>query len=218
MSEMSTPERSASAVPLAARMVDIAFALEGDELPREHLRVLADALEQALPWLAGLQGAGIHRLKLSVGGGPAGLLSGRTRLTLRLPRERAADAAALAGAELQLGRHRLRVGAPRLRELLPHGTLYAQLVCADDSDDGDEGAFMRAVDAELSALGVPCRPICGRRQVLESGAVQGFSLMLDGLTPAHSLRVLEAGLGAQRRLGCGLFVPHRSAAAVGTPA
>jgi hypothetical protein len=45
----------------------------------------------------------------------------------------------------------------------------------------------------------------------------GFSLMLDALSPDHSLRMLEAGLGRHRRLGCGLFVPHRSAAAVGTP-
>jgi len=27
--------------------------------------------------------------------------------------------------------------------------------------------------------------------------------------------VLEHGLGAHRRLGCGMFVPHKSAAAVG---
>jgi hypothetical protein len=41
--------------------------------------------------------------------------------------------------------------------------------------------------------------------------------MLDGLVADQSLIVLEAGLGAHRRLGCGLFVGHKSAAAVGTP-
>jgi CRISPR-associated protein Cas6 len=200
--------------PVAANMIDLAFALEGHDLPRDHRLALADALECALPWLAGLPGAGIHRLNVSAGGGPDALLSGRTRLTLRVPRERASAAALLAGAELQIDHRKLYVGAAHTRELLPHGTLYAHLVAADDAD---EAAFMRAVEAELQALGVPCRPICGRRQVVESGLLQGFSLMLDGLTAAHSLRMLEAGLGAQRRLGCGLFVPHRSAAAVGTP-
>jgi len=67
-------------------------------------------------------------------------------------------------------------------------------------------------------MGVACRPICGLHQVVEDGALQGFSLMLDGLANAASLRVLACGLGAHRRLGCGVFVPHRSAAAVGTPA
>ena len=36
-----------------------------------------------------------------------------------------------------------------------------------------------------------------------------------GLIP---FRVLDAGLGRHRRQGCGLFVRHKSAAAVGTPA
>lgn len=201
-------------IPVASSMIDLVFELEGHDLPRDHRLTLADALERALPWLAGLPGAGIHRLNVSAGGGPQALLSGRTRLTLRVPRESAPAAAELSGAELHIDGRKLRVGAAHTRELLPHGTLYAHLVAADDAD---ESAFMHDVAAKLQALGVPCRPICGRRQVVESGRLQGFSLMLDGLTATHSLHMLEAGLGAQRRLGCGLFVPHRSAAAVGTP-
>ena len=90
------------------------------------------------------------------------------------------------------------------------GPLYA---AADD----DEAAFLQAVDDGLGALGVRGERICGRHRALDDGTrrLSGFSLMLDGLSPAHSLRVLEAGLGAHRDLGCGLFVPHRSAAAVG---
>ncbi|MFZ2649162.1 MAG: type I-MYXAN CRISPR-associated protein Cas6/Cmx6, partial [Burkholderiaceae bacterium] len=113
---------------------------------------------------------------------------------------------------LQIGSRSLHVDSPRQRELLPHGTLYAHLVAADGPD---ETAFLGAMHAELASLGVACRPICGRRLVCEAGWVQGFSLMLDGLTVENSLRVLESGLGAQRRLGCGVFVAHRSAAAVG---
>jgi CRISPR-associated protein Cas6 len=196
-------------------MVDLPFALEGDALPREHRGLLAAALEAALPWLSELPGAGVHRLNVSAGGGPQALLSGRTRLTLRVPRERAGDAMALAGRELQLGASRLRVGAAHVRELLPYSALYACLVA---SGDADETAFVDAVVAELKALDVACRAICGRHQVTEAGAIQGFSLMLDGLNAAHSLRVLEAGLGPHRRLGCGVFVPHKSSVAVGTPA
>jgi CRISPR-associated protein Cas6 len=91
--------------------------------------------------------------------------------------------------------------------------LYAHFVAAGD---GDELAFLDAVAAELSALGVACRSICGRRQVVEGGALQGYSLMLDGLNAAGALRVLEAGIGRHRRWGCGIFVPHKSAVAVGT--
>ncbi|MEK7361238.1 MAG: type I-MYXAN CRISPR-associated protein Cas6/Cmx6, partial [Pseudomonadota bacterium] len=34
-------------------------------------------------------------------------------------------------------------------------------------------------------------------------------------SPEHSLRMQATGLGAERKLGCGLFIPHKSAAAVG---
>lgn len=198
-----------------AAMIDLAFALDGGVLPREHRCALAAAVEQVLPWLAGLPDAGVHPLNVSAGGGPDALLSGRTRLTLRVPRGRAAAAAALVGAELHLGGGCcVRVGAMQERELRPHGTLYAHLVAADEAD---EIAFLRSAKAELDTLGVPCRTICGRHQVTEGGALQGYSLMLDGLSAAAALRVLQAGLGRHRRLGCGVFVPHRSAAPVGAP-
>lgn len=204
----------------AASMVDVAFPIAGDAPPREHRRALAAALEGSLPWLVEQPGTGVHRLNVSAGGGPQALLSQRTRLTLRVPRERAAAAATLEGATLRLGPATLRVGAAQVRELLPWGTLYAHVVAAEPhgQSDDDELSFLHAVDDELAALGVAGRPICGRLQVLESGALRGYSLMLDKLSAADSLRVLEAGVGAHRRLGCGLFVPHKSAAAVGSPA
>lgn len=196
----------------AALMIDIAFAVAGVALPRDHRRELATAIERVWPAWGGLEGAGVHRLNVSAGGGPLALLSNRTRLTLRVPRERAAEAAALEGAALQIGPCALHIGAPQPRELRPYGTLYAHLVAADDAD---EGVFLKAVADELSALGVSGRPICGRLQVVEAGELQGYGLMLDGLSPAAALRVLEAGVGRHRRWGCGIFVPHKSAVAVG---
>lgn len=195
-------------------MIDIAFALEGRAVPQEHRYALAEALQGALPWLADEPGAGVHQLKMVPGGGGEALLSLRTRLTLRVPRARGDAACALAGTELRLGPHRLRAGWPHRRELLPHGTLYAHLVAAPDTD---EAAFIERMRAELAALGVSAQPVCGRWQSTEAGRLVGCSLMLSGLDAAQSLRVLQQGLGGHRRLGCGLFVPHKSAAAVGAP-
>jgi CRISPR-associated protein Cas6 len=198
----------------AATMVDVAFALEGPGLPHTHRRALAETLERLLPWLDQVPGAGIHRVNVSAGGGTHALLSNRTRLTLRVPRECAAETAALSGTTLPCGELTLRLGAAHERELLPWGTLYAHVVAADDAD---ESAFLQAVDDELKTMDVRARVICGRYQALEGGALQGFSLMLDGLSAHHSLRMLEMGLGRHRHLGCGMFVPHKSAAAVGMP-
>jgi len=41
-------------------VVDVAFALEGRSLARDHSQALADALAARLPWLAGHPTAGIH--------------------------------------------------------------------------------------------------------------------------------------------------------------
>jgi len=201
-------------VDRAADMIDVAFGLQGDAMPHEHRFALAGALQLALPWLAADARAGVHRLKLVRSGNGEDLVSHRTRLVVRVPRERAEETAALAGTELRLGAYRLRIGRAQRRELLPHGTLYAWLVATDSPD---EAAFLARAQDELQALGLRAQPVCGRWLSAEAGRLRGCSLMLSGLDTEQSLLLLQQGLGPHRRLGCGLFVPHRSAAAVGTP-
>jgi CRISPR-associated protein Cas6 len=201
--------------PAVPTMVDLAFPLRGTALARDHRALLAAALARRLPGWAAQPGTGLHGVKVVGGSGALALLSARSRLVLRVPRDRADElTSSLAGATLDVGGQALGVGAPVRREMLPHRTLYAHFVAwADD----DEASFLRAVDRELQRLGVSCRTVCGRRQTLhaDTGPLTGFSLMLDGLKPADALRVLQWGIGPHRDLGCGLFVPHKSAAAVG---
>jgi len=194
--------------------VDVAFALEGRSLPRDHAQALADALAAHLPWLAGHPTAGVHPVKVVPGSGPQAWLSQRARLLLRVPQSREAALAVLAGRTLGVGASALCLGPPKSHPLLPHGTLYAYFV-ASPSDD--ETAFMRGVDAELAALGISCHKVCGKHQQKDigAGALLGFSLMLHELSAADSLTMQRVGLGPHRGLGCGLFVPHKSAAAVG---
>lgn len=196
----------------AASVIDLVFPLAGHSVPREYTEALRAALQQELPWLAQEARAGIHPLKLVHGGG--GLLSPRTRLLLRLPRERVGEAGVLAGRTLSVEGHPVALGEPHERELLPHATLYAYAVAADGED---EVAFMQTVAAELQALGVRTHTVCGKRgdRPLAGRTLTTFSLMLHALSPADSLRVQEQGLGPHRLLGCGVFVPHKSAAAVG---
>lgn len=198
----------------SALMTDIAFGLSGQSVARNYRFLLAAALEAALPRLTQMPGIGVHKLNLPAGGGAISPMSRRTRLILRVPRAAVAEVALLEGRLLHVGEYTLTVEAPQLRALQPYSTLYAHHVAADHND---EAVFMQAIAEELSNLAISCRPICGRFQVLESGALQGFSLMLDRLSRQDSLRLQDSGLGLHRRLGCGLFVPHKSAAAVGMP-
>jgi CRISPR-associated protein Cas6 len=194
--------------------IDVAFAIEGRSLSRDHAQALADALEAQLPWLRGHPTAGVHGIKLVPGVEPEGWLSRRARLLLRVPQSQLPALMPLAGCTLAVAGSVLRLGAASPHELVAHATLYAIFVAAAGDD---EAAFMQAVHDELAQLGVHALVVCGRRQQrqLADGALVGFSLMLHQLSPEDSLTVQRQGLGPHRHLGCGLFVPHKSAAAVG---
>ena len=198
----------------AADMVEVAFALEGDTVPPRHRVARFEALRRALPWLAERPGAGVPRLKLVRCGEGELRVSPRTRLVLRVPRARVGATLALAGAELAVGRSGLRPVRPVVRELLAYGTLYAPLVVTGEPD---EAGFVADLRTALDALGVRAEPVCGRWQSVEDDLLVGCSVMLSGLDAAQSQRVLQQGIGPHRLLGCGLFIPHKSAAAVGMP-
>jgi CRISPR-associated protein Cas6 len=199
---------------ICATMVDVVYPLSGERLPRDHRQALADALERVLPGLTAWPGLGVHRVNVVAGNGSSALLSQRSRLALRVRREQVPAMAPLDGARLDVGGYPVQVGHAHLRDLVPHGTLYAHLVTTGDDDELE---FQATIERELKALDVSGRPICGHRHTVtidRKGRLTGFSLMLDGLSPADSMQVLESGLGRHRGLGCGVFVPHRSAAAV----
>ncbi len=194
--------------------VDVAFAIDGRSLPRDHAQALADALDAQLPWLRGHPTAGVHGIKLVPGSEPQGWLSRRARLLLRVPQSRVPALAPLGGCTLAVAGSDLRLGDARPHELVPYATLYATFVAAEGDD---ETAFMVTVHDELARLGIRAFAVCGKRQQRQSaaGVLSGFSLMLHQLSPTDSLTLLRLGLGPHRALGCGLFVPHKSAAAVG---
>ncbi len=194
-------------------VVDVAFELRGGVIPHDHSYRLFCALARELEWLEAEDDAGIHPIHGADSGSGDIYLTRRARLTLRLPLGRAQQALGLAGARLDIG-GKVAVGAGRIRSLLPHGTLYARLVATGNAE---EGAFRRDVVELLDGAGINCQIVCGKRGGVRAGAadIGGFSLMLHPLAPEQSLRVQETGLGLGRKLGCGIFVPHKSAAAAG---
>jgi CRISPR-associated protein Cas6 len=193
--------------------VDAVFPLAGRTLPRDHAEALQQALCAQWPWLQTDGQAGIHSIRLVSGLDEPALLSRRACLLLRVGARRLEALMARAGIELAVAGHALSLGLPRPRELRPHGTLYACKVAAESAD---EIAFMAAVERELADLNIGGQRVCGRHQQLRLGGrvLNTFSLMLHALAPEQSLRLQCAGIGPYRLLGCGLFVPHKSAAAV----
>jgi len=206
------PERIAPP-SVADTLVDVVFPLRARALPRDHAQALQQALCVQWPWLPTEPLAGVHPIKLVHGLEASALLSQRVRLLLRVSAARAEQLLAQTEVVLSLGGEVLSLGAPHLRALQPHTTLYAHRVA---SDTGDEVAFMAAVATELLELGIGGLPVCGLHHLIQvSGRPQDtFSLMLHQLAAQDSLRLQQRGLGPHRLLGCGLFVPHKSTAAV----
>jgi CRISPR-associated protein Cas6 len=198
---------------LVAGMADLVFPVSASALPGDHAMPLQRALLQRLPWLADVPAAGVHQIKLA-SSGEEGLVSARARLLLRLPYTHLPQAQAWGGQTLDVQGHALRVGAPHVKELVPHGTLYAHAVASDGT--GEE-TFMAWAHVQLRAMGLRMAPVCGKHgaRLGPDGVLHTYSLMVHGLDVDESLQLLEQGLGPHRMLGCGLFVAHKSAAAVG---
>ena len=193
---------------------DIVFELEGKNLAGDYSFALMREIGRHLPWIDSEPEAGIHPLRTAKTDNDGLLLPRRAKLVLRLPQRRVQESMALCGQELSVGRHSLKIGAAKLRQLLPYATLYAHIVTAAN---GDEQSFLADIASRLQALQTLCELVCGKRRILHADGqeIVGYSLMLHGLAPAHSIRMQRVGLGSNRMLGCGIFVGHKSVAAAG---
>jgi CRISPR-associated protein Cas6 len=199
----------------SAVMVDVVFSLEEGTLGDDHAAALSLAVRRVLPWFDEEAEAGILPLSGLAKGNGVRFVGRRSRLALRLPIHRVASADFLVGARLDLDGTALMVGTRSVRPLFPaRGVVYSHFVSVEADDEIE---FLERCKSLLAARGLKPQLITGKARELRTaeGVVRGFSLMLHGLGAADSLAVQEAGLGAHRALGCGLFVPHKSVVAVG---
>ena len=205
------PERGGFEASMDVSVVDVLFELSGTLVPADCAAALALAVTGVLPWFEAEPRAGIHPLRAAPSTHGTLVLARRARLMVRVPEARAPATLALAGRGLDLGGEPVTVGAGHLRALAPTATLFAQRVA---SDSRDERTFHDNVVRWLAELGVRCEFISGRARSVgaEGREVVGYSLALHGLGPADSLRVQAEGLGGERHLGFGIFVPHKAIA------
>jgi CRISPR-associated protein Cas6 len=190
-------------------VVDVVFDIEGTSLPADYATALLRALAAPLPWLPTEARIGVHPLRGASTGYGVLLLAQRAKLVLRTPHARLEDMLRLAGSELDVADSRLRVGKGRPRPLAASTTLHAQQVA---SETADEQTFQHEVARWLSNLDVDCRFITGRRRTAraDARAIAGFSVALHGLRAEDSLHVQAEGMGSDRCLGWGIFVPAKA--------
>lgn len=196
-----------------AAVTDLQFELKGKLLPKDHGQALYLALLELMPWIADEPLVGIHPVQ----GAPLGdgqlMLNRRGKLVFRSPRTRVDELLELKGKEFQIAGNAFAIGQGKLRPLSWHTPLYAHCVTTGHED---ERVFTQDILNELDAYKIDSRFICGKRQTLTTaqGVESGYSLMLHGLPMEHALQIQEQGLGTNRKLGCGIFIPHKSIVAV----
>ena len=193
-------------------IVDLLFPLRGRAIRQDYADTLWRALSARLPWLADEAAVGVHPLTGVSAGDRDLYLTRRAKLTLRLPAERVESARVLTGSRLDLTGE-VEIGAPGVRLLSPIRTLYSSFVTIGVDVEAD---FLAACEAQLAAAAIPAQLVCGKAHIGhgQERDWRGFSLMLFGLTVDDSLRMQREGLGGERKRGCGIFVPHKSVAAV----
>ena len=137
-------------------------------------------------------------------------LSHRIKLVLRLPKQRIDAAGALLGQTLDVVGHALRADKMTVRPLWRIATLFSRDVAISAGDD--ETVFLKAAVEQLGALGIrPMKMLCGLMTNIATpaGTLKTRGLMLADLTFDESMLLQQHGLGPQRKLGCGLFLPHK---------
>lgn len=190
-----------------SEMIDAVFDISGETLPAAYPFALWGALARHAPTLEEDDMIGVLPIKTS--NSAAGMLiPKRAKLVLRVPAHLAEHIKHLAGKSLEVDAATLQLGAGKLRQIQPYPTLHAHLVTGHE----DESVFLQEVAARLTELGVLGKLICGMRNRIEAPdrAIHGYSLVIHDLKPDASLRLQYIGLGADRRYGCGIFVPYKA--------
>lgn len=206
-------------------IIDLAFPLQTTTVPRDHGYALYAAICRVLPALHERAWLAIHPLTGTLVAKNM-LRVHRSALRLRIPAERVGEVLGLAGRALALEGHTLVPGPPTIYPLVPAPSLDARMVALQltriptrsveaHKKQLDMDAVAVRYEAELrrqlAKLDIDRAPQLRGRQRLSIGprVIVGFSVRIDGLDQAASLRLLEQGLGGKRRMGCGIFRPTR---------
>ena len=208
-------------------IADLSFKIECKQIALDHAFNLSEALHNALPWLADEDRAGVHMIHgASTGNGwqrPEDTdgenfiyLSRRSRMQIRLPKERYADAKQLIGQTLHVGNSSITVGEYCIKPFTSLGTLFSRYVILEDSET--ENQFLARISDELKGVGIHLKKaLCGigHEFNLSEQRVKTMSLMVADLDPEEAVILQQYGVGKGRKMGFGLFVPHKGIKPVG---
>jgi CRISPR-associated protein Cas6 len=213
--ESPTPGAGLAMLPY----IELSFGVIGETLPADHGYGLYSAIAHQCPKVHEQNGVSI----LTITGIPDRkgkiFLTERSHLRIRLPYDCVPIVYHLAGKQLSIGSHSIRLGIPQIFMLRPGSRLRARIVTIKNHQEPE--SFLEAARLQLAALGVVGEAIVpldvegkpARKTIkIKTYSVVGFGLEVSGLSEEDSIKLQISGLGGKHRMGCGLFVPMKEAA------
>ncbi|MCB1788578.1 MAG: type I-MYXAN CRISPR-associated protein Cas6/Cmx6 [Gammaproteobacteria bacterium] len=216
------------AFEITDEVIDLVFDIECRELPVDHAYDLSAAIAEHLPELGADHRIAVHNIHLagSQNGwerpdpklGQKLILSRRTKLTLRVTKDRRQDVEdALRGARLDVAGCSLTVGRAKTKMLSSQGTVFSRSVVLEPGEDTDENAFLQRIVSSLAERGIRVKKaLCGKTSEMSgpNGPILTRSIMIADLTADEAVRLQQEGIGPLRHMGCGIFLPHKGIDAV----
>lgn len=209
---------------IESNVVDLFYRINCKQIPTMHAWELSQALLDVMPWLSDEPEVAIQQIHgATTGNGwerpPDGELihlSKRSRMHLRVPRQRVEEASLLTGNVLDIAGYKVEVGEAMVKQLNPITTLFARYVVVPEGMD--ETGFIDWLAAELAQRDIKLRKVlCGIGHTINTPdrTIETRSLMIADLDKNTSIALQEQGVGPDRHLGCGVFLPHKGIKAVG---
>jgi CRISPR-associated protein Cas6 len=198
--------------------IELSFGVIGETLPADHGYGLYSAIAHLCPQVHEQEGLSI----LTIAGIPDRkgkiFLTERSHLRIRLPYDCMPMVYKLAGKQLSIGSHSIRLGIPQIF-MLRHGSrLRARIVTIKNHQEPE--SFLEAARGQLAALGVVGEAIIpldlegkpARKTIkIKTYSVVGFGLEVSNLSEEDSIKLQISGLGGKHRMGCGVFIPMKEA-------
>lgn len=199
------------------KIQDAVFNIQCKVLPIDHSYLLSKALLNVLPWLKDVN-TGIHDIGVADGNGweqnrETGFFypSRRSKLILRLPKERLTDLKPLINKTLKIGDYKLKVTKQlKSKPMSDMQVLFAKNVACKEELNEEE--FLKNSFNQLMEIGIHAKKMMAglERNISTSGGnIHTRSLMLASLTKSESVILQEQGIGGYRLLGCGIFIPQK---------
>lgn len=194
--------------------VELSFKVLGETLPADHGYGLYSAIAHVQPEIHQQEGLSIQTIPGIPDKQGKIHLTDQSRLRVRLPGDQVPLVYPLAGNQLTIGIHSIRLGIPQIFMLQPASRLRSRIVTIKGFQEPDP--FLDAVKRQLDALevqgnaSIPLNPEGepDRKAIkIKKYSVVGFGLEVSELNEEDSLKLQIYGLGGKHRMGCGIFAP-----------